>query len=103
MSLNKRLLILKKGKPDYSRMTPFFSGLNATEKCKCNETFKKRVVSHIHKAKFLRMYGKNAKSHINLRVKPHSTFAFTAHFLPILDFISAIYGLKQKDDKMANF
>ena len=49
MSLNKRLLILKKGKPDYSRMTPFFSGLNATEKCKCNETFKKRVVSHIHK------------------------------------------------------
>ena len=49
MSLNKRLLILKKGKPDYSRMTPFFSGLNATEKCKCNETFKKGVVSHIHK------------------------------------------------------
>ena len=48
MSLNKRLLILKKGKPDYSRMTPFFSGLNATEKCKCNETFKKGVVSHIH-------------------------------------------------------
>lgn len=42
MSLNKRLLILRKGKPDYSRMTPFFSGLNATEKCKCNETFKKK-------------------------------------------------------------
>ena len=49
MSLYKRLLILEKGKPDYSRMTLFFSGLNATEKCKCNETFKKRVVSHIHK------------------------------------------------------
>lgn len=82
-------------------MTPFFSGLNATEKCKCNETFKKGWFPTF--TKFLRMYGKNAKSHINLRVKPHSTFAFTAHFLPLLDFISAIHGLKQKDDKMANF
>ena len=49
------------------------------------------------------MYGKNAKSHINLRVKPHSTFAFTAHFLPVLDFISAIYGLKQKTIKWPIF
>lgn len=83
-------------------MTPFFSGLNATENATAMKRSKKGWFPTF--TKFLRMYGKNAKSHINLRVKPHSTFAFTAHFLPVLDFISAlIYGLKQKDDKMANF
>ena len=37
MSLNRRLLILKR--EEKSRMTPFFSGLKATGKCKYNETY----------------------------------------------------------------
>ena len=50
MLLNRSLLILKREENHTIQgWHHFFSGLNATEKCKRNEKFKKKVVSHIHK------------------------------------------------------
>ena len=80
MLLNRSLLILKREENHTIQgWHHFFSGLNATEKCKRNEKLKKRWFPTF--TKFLRMYGNNGKSHINLRVKPHSTFTSTAPFL----------------------